>query len=198
MTIAKRWRDHAVNIKSVLRIALVYACGFFELFVPTIAQTGKYVWPFSGSISTPYGCESILVGEYLGVYRDFKLGKAWKTPITYSSPPTVFYRLIQVLKGPPLSRTGFVTPISRKIAIKYDFDEGDGDQPKDWKFDESMLPKFGSKWILFIPDAERHGYPRAFETFHGSAGRQEFTDATIERVRAAINRAASDEPRECN
>jgi hypothetical protein len=177
---------------------MILLCCFFELFLPAIAQNDKYVWPITGPISTPYGCESILVGEYVGVYRDVKLGKEWKTSVTYSSPPTVFFRLIQVLKGPPLSGTGFATPIGRKIAIKYEFGDSEVDQPKDWKFDESMLPKIGSKWILFIPDAVRHGYPRAFETFQGSAGRLEFSTENIEKIHAAIDGTVLNELRDCN
>jgi hypothetical protein len=50
----------------------------------------------------------------------------------------------------------------------------------DWKFDESSLPKIGSKWILFIPEAVPES--GRFVTFHGPVGRVECTPAEIEAV----------------
>ncbi len=56
--------------------------------------------------------------------------------------------------------------------------------PKGWTFGPDKLPEPGSKWIIFIENAvPKRG---AFETYHGSYGRQEANDENRNKIYKVI------------
>jgi hypothetical protein len=113
-------------------------------------------------------CEGVFVAEYKGYETD--------GPVSFFKPPQANFRIIEYLKGPPLSRT---------FPVKYEFHEKLGEErPKDWKFSEEMMPKKGSKWLIFVPNCVP--IDGKFETFHGSFGRQEYTDKVIDEIHKII------------
>lgn len=114
--------------------------------------------------------ENIVVAEFVG-YDKTK-------PITYYTPPKAHYRITEYLKG---------APFNKALPIKYEFhDKIVGEEkPKDWKFDEvALMPKKGSKWIMFIPTAVP--LDGMLETFHGKYGRQEFNEANYDEIQRII------------
>ncbi len=112
-------------------------------------------------------CENIVIAEFTGMEMD----KAH--PPTYFTPPKAKYHIEEYLKG---------APFNRAIAIKYEFHDEiiTEEKPADWKFDESLLPKKGSKWILFIPNAVP--IDGMLHTYHGRYGRQEFTEDNYDKI----------------
>jgi hypothetical protein len=124
------------------------------------AHTSKFGLTFLNAFQS----ESILVCEYLG-YE--------KGNITYFKPPRANFRIKEYLKGPPLNPS---------LPVRFEFhDVTGGTKPEGWKFDEAtMMPKKGSKWIIFIPNAVP--IDGSFETYHGSFGRQEYTDENLDKI----------------
>lgn len=112
-------------------------------------------------------CENIVIADFVAA----ELDKAH--PPTYFTPPKVRYHIVEHLKG---------APFNRAIALKYEFHDEiiSEEKPADWKFDESMLPKKGSKWILFIPNAVP--IDGMLHTYHGRYGRQEFTEENYDKI----------------
>ncbi|HEY9758286.1 MAG TPA: hypothetical protein V6C97_24180 [Oculatellaceae cyanobacterium] len=126
-----------------------------------------------------WSCESIVVAEYVECSDRSRVSEGdviSKANITRFTPPSALFRVVDVLKGPPLNRV---------ITIKFDFVD-DKPLPNDWKFDKSMMPKPGSKWILFIPNAVPHGVLREFETWNGSLGREVFSVQRGEEIRKVL------------
>lgn len=112
-------------------------------------------------------------GVYVAEYKDYEQAGL----VSYFKPPQANYKIVEYLKGPPLSRT---------LPIKYEFHEkivGE-EKPADWKWSESLMPKKGSKWIIFIPNCVP--IDGKFETFHGSYGRQEFNEENIDEIHRII------------
>lgn len=111
-------------------------------------------------------------GVFVAEYKDYE----HDGPITFFKPPQANFKIVEYLKGPPLSRT---------LPIKYEFHDKLGeDRPKDWKFSEDLMPKKGVKYLIFIPNC----VPIAgmFETFHGNFGIQEYNDKTIDEIHKII------------
>lgn len=108
--------------------------------------------------------EAIVIAEYLSCDKS--------GDIRYNSPPIAHYHILQYLKGPPLNRA---------LPLRYDFHtQYESTPPTGWKFDASLLPEKGSKWIVFIePAVPERG---AFKTFSGSYGRQPATQANLDEV----------------
>ncbi len=100
-------------------------------------------------------------------------GYEHKGPITFYNTPKAKYRIEEHLKGPQLDRD---------LAIKYEFlGKLIGEEkPVGWTFSRDMMPKKGSKWIIFITN----GIPiqGMYHTFHGSYGRQELNDQNIDEI----------------
>jgi hypothetical protein len=141
------------------------------LFYPAVWAAGS---------NDRWRCESIVVGEYVGYNseqsRVLKGDVTSKTGVTPFAPPSVLFRVADVLKGPPLNRV---------IPVRFEFID-DKPLPNNWKFDKSMMPTPGSKWILFISDAVPHGILREFETWNGSSGREVFSDQRIDEIRKML------------
>ncbi len=109
--------------------------------------------------------ESVLLCEYTGYEK--------RKDITYYQPPLAKFHIEKYYKGSKLNPS---------LPVRFEFNEGlEGQKrPKDWKFGEELMPKIGSKWIIFIENAVP--VDGMFETFHGSYGRQSYSDETLDEV----------------
>lgn len=109
--------------------------------------------------------ESITICEYTGFEHE--------GDISFFRPPMAKFHIVEYLKGPPLNKS---------LPVRYWFDDKVGEEkPKDWKFDPvTMMPKKGSKWIIFIPNAVP--VQGMHETYHGRFGRQEATDENMDKI----------------
>ncbi|HEY9760422.1 MAG TPA: tetratricopeptide repeat protein [Oculatellaceae cyanobacterium] len=107
--------------------------------------------------------ESILLAEYKGYDKS--------SDIRFNSPPMTHWHIDKILKGPPLNKD---------LPLRYDFHPtGVKDPPPGWKFDESMMPEKGSKWIIFIEFSVPDGVKRWFLPYAGSYGRQPATEENL-------------------
>ncbi|MDX2104763.1 MAG: hypothetical protein SFY67_00040 [Candidatus Melainabacteria bacterium] len=115
--------------------------------------------------------EAVFIAEYKGYEK--------RPDITYYQPPLAKFYIEKFYKGPPLNRN---------IPIKFEFNEGLENQkrPEGWKFSEELMPKPGSKWIIFVENAVPVDH--MFETFHGSYGRQPYSDETLDEVLAILEK----------
>jgi tetratricopeptide (TPR) repeat protein len=109
--------------------------------------------------------ESIVIAEFKSFEPDGM--------VTFNNPPGAVYKVTEILKGPPLNRT---LPIRYEFHSKINSDV----KPADWKWSPALMPKVGSKWIIFI----QYSVPidGKFETFHGSFGRQEYNEQNLDEV----------------
>jgi tetratricopeptide (TPR) repeat protein len=108
--------------------------------------------------------------EWIGIceYR----GYVKKADTSYFNPPTANFYWTKCLKGPPLNHD---------LPVKFRFCSKDGEKmPAGWKFDAEKMPTRGSQWLIFIPNAVPVG--GAFDTYKGSYGRQEATEANVGEV----------------
>jgi tetratricopeptide (TPR) repeat protein len=114
--------------------------------------------------------DAFLQSEWIGLceYRGYQK----KDHILFNSPPIANYHLVKWLKGPPLNKD---------MPIRYKFYEYDGaPKPDGWTFGPDKMPKIGSQWLIFVPQAVvREG---AFDTYKGSYGRQEANDDNLGRI----------------
>ena len=116
--------------------------------------------------------ENAIRSEFIGIAEYQSYDKS--DDIRFNSPPTTHWHIDKILKGPPLNRA---------LPLRYDLHTPDvKEQPADWHFDESKLPKKGSKWILFIESAVPEGSKKLFKTFDGSYGRQPATEKNLNEL----------------
>jgi len=104
----------------------------------------------------------IVVGEYLS-YQPLSLG----SEIGYFSPPLALFKRIETWRG---------EEAGAEIRVRFDFHDGSPClEPEGWRFKESLMPKLGTRWILFLSkDKSGTGY---YETFRGDLGRFEFGES---------------------
>ena len=110
--------------------------------------------------------------EFIGICTYEGMDK--QTDITFFRPPITRFHIEKVLKGPPLNKN---------LPLRFEFHDkisDSGEAPKDWKFGPDKLPKKDSRWLIFIQNA----VPRAgaFDTYHGSYGRQEATEENLNKI----------------
>lgn len=96
-------------------------------------------------------CESVVVGEYVGYEK--------RSDISIEHPPLVAFQWNKYLKG---SRYG------PRIPVRYYLDKSKNQKNKKWKFSESMMPKKGDEFIVFIENSVPVG--GVFETWKGAKG----------------------------
>jgi tetratricopeptide (TPR) repeat protein len=108
-------------------------------------------------------------GIFVATFKNYeKVGDA----ITYFRPPLAHFHIEEYMKGPPLNAN---------IPIRFEFHDKIGEsKPEGWKFTEEMMPKKGSKWILYIPNCVP--IDGMFETYHGKFGIQEYTDDNYDKI----------------
>lgn len=113
-------------------------------------------------------------GIYICQFRNYEI----KGSVTYQNPPCAYFHIIEHKMGPPISVT---------MPIRYDFGVKPGEPtPKGWKFDEGLMPKKDSRWIIFLRTiAPLNGM---FETYKGSAGRVEATEENLDLLEKVIEK----------
>ncbi|MBI5174747.1 MAG: tetratricopeptide repeat protein [Candidatus Melainabacteria bacterium] len=112
--------------------------------------------------------------EFIGIctYKGYEMEK----DIAFFRPPIAKFHIDEILKGPPLC----------SLPIRFEFHDKVGSPtiPPGWTFSSDKMPKPGSKWLIFVENAvPKRG---AFETYHGSYGRQEATDENRNKIYAII------------
>lgn len=93
--------------------------------------------------------------------------------ISYFAPPKAIFKVEEILKGSKLNPT---------IYIRFEFHNKlhGVRKPKGWKFDPSMMPKKGSKWLIFIPNAIP--VDGMYETYKGKFGIQPFNEDNYDKI----------------
>ena len=113
--------------------------------------------------------------EFIGIctYKGYKKEK----DIAFFRPPIAIFHIDEVLIGPPLN------PI---LPVRYEFHDkvGNPTVPSGWTFGPDKMPKPGSRWLIFIENAVAKR--EAYETYHGSYGRQEATEENRNKIYAII------------
>jgi len=110
--------------------------------------------------------EFICIAEYQGYDKS--------DDIRFNSAVATHWQIKKILKGPPLNKS---------LPLRYDFHTPNVKHaPVGWHFDESLLPKKGSQWILFIEYAYPEGTKQLFTTYDGSYGRQPATEDNLNEL----------------
>ena len=115
----------------------------------------------------------IIIGEYRGHETLFF------KKIDYFNGPIAIYEKIDVLKG---------KNIPNIVKVRYDFSDGSACiAEENWKFSKKLMPRIGSKWILFLnPEKER----KIFTTYRGDFGRMETTSKNVKKIKKYLENKA--------
>lgn len=93
--------------------------------------------------------------------------------ITFFNPPKAIFHIDEELKTS--------ARWNPTIPIRFEFHEDlKEDKPAGWKFSPDMMPKKGSKWIIFIPNSVP--VDGAFKTYHGKFGIIPYTVDEYDKV----------------
>ncbi len=95
--------------------------------------------------------------------------------ISFFNPPRAHFHIDKILKGPNLNK---------EMPVRFEFhDKTATEKPEGWEFSDSMMPKKGSKWILFTDAAiPTQTAQNSFETFRGNYGRMEATKENLDEI----------------
>lgn len=97
---------------------------------------------------------AVVSAEYQG-YRRRQSGR-----IGYFEPPVARFRVVATLYGKP--------PAASAIDVYHDFHDGSPClEPEHWRFNPSMMPEPGSRWLLIL----QPGKENIFRTYRGNFGR---------------------------
>ena len=114
----------------------------------------------------------IVIGEYQG-YKP-------RGEINYFRGPIARYKVIEVMKGSPMSKI---------LDVRYDFQDGSAClAPEGEKFTKDWMPPVGSRWVLFLNKDKGEMY---FSTYRGDFGRWPATEANIKEVNRAFKTGMS-------
>jgi len=115
-------------------------------------------------------CETVVIAKYKGYENPY----AELEDINYFTGPIATYEIIGYIKG---------NPLPREIEVGYCFDDGNSaEKPKNWAFNESLMPEKDSTWILMLeksPTGE-------LTTYRGSYGRLEATERNIKKIKKKV------------
>jgi|GEM_PF-1788155 len=156
-----------------MRIARCKSVLLSTVLVPLLAS---FLW--AKPASTPTAEEAalspvVVVCAYVGYDKE--------SPKTYFGGVQAEYRVVELLKG----------KLSGKVPVNFDFhDHSPCLEPPDWKFEESLLPKPESRWILFLRPSEKAG--DHFGTYRGSFGRWPATPENLARARKLLENPAGE------
>lgn len=115
-----------------------------------------------------YKSQVIVIAEYLG-YKSH--GK-----IDYFRGPIAQYKTIRVLKGD--------APAS--LNVRHDFSDGSACIAEvGWKFTDNLMPKKGSKWILFL---KNDNFAKEWTTYRGDFGRWKAKLENIKEVESSLSK----------
>lgn len=91
--------------------------------------------------------------------------------ITFFHPPRAHFHIDKILKGPGLNK---------EMPVRFEFhDKTATEKPEGWNFSENLMPKKGSKWLIFSDGIPTNG---TFETFRGNYGRMEATAENLDQI----------------
>ncbi len=111
----------------------------------------------------------IAIVEYMGYKSEGKVG--------YFNGPIAQYRIIRLLKGANLPEV---------LDVRYDFSDGSAClEESGWKFSEDLMPKKGSRWILFLDQDTQMKY---WTTYRGSFGRWDANPRNIQEVENVLKK----------
>jgi len=114
--------------------------------------------------------EHIVIAKYIG-YNKLKF-------ITYFNGPVAKYKVIKNLKG----NLSF-----EAISIRYMFNDGSAClAPKNWRFNDGMMPKPASTWVLFLKRDTQH--KGLWMTYRGDFGRKSFSENFEKEINKKIKK----------
>ena len=128
---------------------------------------------YSKLMRAPTFEEAVEWSKYIAIaeYSQYSIGGR---KITYFDGPRATYKVIEILKGETLPET---------IEIQYKFTDGSAClRPKDWLFNDKIMPQKGSRWILFLL-SEDHKEENAWITYRGDYGRWTLTDENLNKIK---------------
>ena len=141
----------------IILIFMIFLQCFCVLAKPMLAPT----------LGEAISSDAIVLAEYIGYNDSFNVG--------YFNGPIAHYKVLRILKG---------DSIKRYIKVEYSFHDGSPCmEPEDWKFSNSVMPKVGSQFILFINGSNKDDY---YCTYRGDYGRKEANEQFILEVERAI------------
>jgi hypothetical protein len=104
----------------------------------------------------------------------------------YFEPPYGEFKVEQILKSPP-HETHQRMHVGDTVRIPYHFhDLSACVAPHDWKFSSSMMPKKGTRWILFLKSGDAHFGQSVYETYRGNFGRLPDTPENLSSVKEKL------------
>lgn len=93
--------------------------------------------------------------------------------ISFFNPPKAIFSIDEELKT-----SARWNPI---LPVRFEFHEDlKEDKPEGWKFSPDMMPKKGSKWIIFIPNAVP--VDNMYKTYHGKFGVLPYSEDNYDKV----------------
>lgn len=92
-------------------------------------------------------------------------------------PPVAYFTRIRSINGA-------VTPKHFRVPLY--FSNLAGAKPQDWNYDDSKLPKRGSRWILLLNKSSFLDSV-SFDTYRGSFGRMEFSSQRFSSIKHLIS-----------
>lgn len=156
-------------------ISLAAICAGFVLNVLPATAEPQLPAKLQDGVASPL----IVVGAYKSYTAPQK-----NTPssTTYFDGVWTEYKVVQLLKNRTRTKVGDV------IKVNYQFDDGSACiAPEDFAFNESMLPKPGSQWILLLEPAGS-GDTR-YKTYRGDFGRLSLNPENLKKTRDAMQQA---------
>ncbi len=123
----------------------------------------------------------------LASYQDFQPATGRSDEDIYFSGIKATYKIESILKQPQKGSRDTAIPIEagKKADVKYIMhDLSPCLVDETFHFSERLMPKKGSKWILFLQMKDTNN---DWHTYRGEVGRMEATEANIKRVKALIN-----------
>ena len=112
---------------------------------------------------------SFVEAEFLSFEADPRFEK-----IGYFDGPIAKYRVTKLLSG---------KPVPSEFEIYYMLnDDTSCIEPEGWKFDPTIMPSKGSRWLLVVAPSD----DGRFQTFRGMFGRRELTDATYKAFKPCL------------
>jgi hypothetical protein len=105
------------------------------------------------------------------------------TEFDYFEPPLAEFKVDQILKMPTKEAHARMH-IGDTIRVPYHFhDLSACESPRNWKFSASLMPKKGTRWILFLNSSNPHFGQSVYETYRGDFGRWADTPENLSKVK---------------
>jgi len=149
----------------IKRLRVILIMVVFVIFLQSFNVLAKPM--LAPTLDEAISSDAIVLAEYIGYNDSFN--------IEYFNGPIAHYKVIRILKG---------DSVKKYIKVEYSFHDGSPCmEPEDWKFSSSIMPKVGSKFILFINGSDKHDY---YYTYRGDYGRKEADEKYIHEIEGAV------------